>query len=771
MVENISLDVLGILRRRWGVVLLGVASCLSLGTIYAIVAPKTYSSETHILVMRNNPDLPVSSTHSYGQPPQQEIGDALLATHMEIIRSPRVIGDAVDKRKLETLASIEEELDPELVQIDHRRAVIAYVMDQLHIERGGKQLDDAPLTFRAEFRHTNPEDAATALMGVVEAYQDFLKSTLQDVNSEAANLIESSKDELSADIRQLERQYQDFRMKTPMLTVGAGNLNKFQIRLGLLQTELTRLELRESELKSRLAILKSTAKKQIVSSFSDLERLGLIDNRDVERLSLLVSVERGDANTNEVFQAAQPVRTVTEEAEIERLLSMKMALREERRRLGDTHPRVIDLQNSLDELQEYIDEKRKSVGNPDEVKLVRSGTLVSVYEKVLEKDLDDVATQLQKVRSSIEEEEQAAVELVADELKNDSMREELDRTKTLQLAVIEWLRQRSMMSGYGGFITEVLAAPQYGEKAWPKIPIVLAASLCLGLLFGSGAALLVDLGDNSFRSTMEIEQVIGAPMLGAMSKVPFRRSKDLDPSVSHEVVVYHQPMSINAESYRQIRTSLMFRPEAKSLRVLQLTSPNQGDGKTLTAANLAASLAQTGKRVLLIDCDLRRPRISELFSRENSRGLAEVLQDQLEIHDAIADTAIGRLAILPSGKIPANPAELLQSRQFEEMLGVVREKFDLVLLDTPPLLAVSESASLAPATDGVVICLRTGNTTRPEAERAVRVLGGVGVKPLGFVVNDIDRLIRKGEEAKYGGTYYGRKNQKYFNNEFSSTVS
>jgi capsular exopolysaccharide synthesis family protein len=712
--------------------------------------------------MRKNPDLPVQAGHNYGQPPQQEIGDALLATHMEIIRSSRVIGDAVDARKLEHIPSIVEELDPELVKIDHRRAVIDYIIEQLLVERGGAELDYAPLTMNVEFRHTDAEVAGVVMAGIVESYQEFLRETLQDVNSEAAELITEAKDELAADIRQLEEQYERFRLKTPMLTLGAGNLNKHQIRLGLLQTEMTRLELREAELRSRLEILAETSAGTRTSSFSELERLGLIDHRDVDRLSLLVSVERGDANSSEVFQAAQPTRSTMEEAEVERLLSLQSALREERRRLGENHPRVVDLQLAYKETKDFLDKKRNSVTGPEKVEPVRSGTLVAVYEKVLRKDLEDVGRQLDQVKKSIENEEQSAVLLVKDELKDDSLKEELVRTKTLQLAVIEWLRQRSMMSNHGSFITEVIRAPEIGEKTWPKLPIVLAAGLCLGLLFGGGSAIAVDLGDRSFRSSQEVEQVVGAPMLGAMMRLKFQPGDGTDKSVSPEVVVYHQPMSVAAEAYRHIRTSLMFRREGGPLRWIQVTSPNPGDGKTLTAANLAASMAQTGKRVLLIDADLRRPRVSTLFSLAHNSGLAEILRTEAEPMDLVRPTAIHRLSVLPSGSCKENPAELLQSATFTNLLQVYQDKFDLIFIDSPPILAVSEATSMSREVDGIVLCLRTANTPRPEAERAIRQLASVGTKPCGFVVNDIDRLVRKGDELEYSGDYYGKKHRQYY---------
>ncbi len=451
-----------------------------------------------------------------------------------------------------------------------------------------------------------------------------------------------------------------------------------------------------------------------------------------------------------------------EEAESEKLLTMQLSLVEEKRRLGDSHPRVKDLENSIEEMSEFLERKRKSVNDPANVAKLGSGTLVAVYSKMLEKDLEDIQRQVKEIKNGIATEEEAAVALVADELKNENMKEELDRTKSLQMAVIEWLRQRSMMEGQGGFITEVLAAPQYGEKSWPKLPIVLAASLCLGLFGGSSLALLVDLSDSSFRSTAEIEQVVGAPLIGALPTTKFLKGKNGETSISAEVVTFHQPMSVASESYRQVRTSLMFRADGKPLNLLQFTSPNPGDGKTLTAVNVANSLAQTGKRVLLVDCDLRRPRVGSLFGLSEVKGLSEVLREACELDEAIHATKAARLSVMPSGQTPSNPAELLQSHAFQNLLEVVREKFDIVVVDSPPLLAVSEATSLAQSVDGVVICLRTENTTRPEADRAIRLLQGVGVTPLGFVVNDIDRLVSQGDEEKYSGKYYGRKHMKYF---------
>lgn len=762
-----ALDLWGVLRRRWLIVFLGIAGGIALAVLYALVAPKRYSSQVEVLVMRKDQGLPMMAQNQQGQVPEQEIGDALLATHMEIIRSPRVVGAAVDNHQLEQLESIRGELDPELARLDHRRAVITYIIEQLIVERGGEELAYAPLTFVTEFRHTNPADTATVLTAITDAYQDFMAKTLQGANGEASDLIQQARDDLAVEIDQLEEEYREFRQTTPLLMLGPDQLSKNQIRLATLHRELIQLQLRESELESRAVILARTDDNRSMDRFSDLERLGLIDNRDVERLALLVTVERGDANANESFVAQQPARTSAATTEMDSLLSLKIRLREEKSRLGEQHPKVMELADAVRDVEQYLEAKQRSLKATDDGPEVRSGTLVSAYAKVIDKDLEDIRQRIGFVREQIEREEDESVDLVDDELRDQEIRDELYATKQLQLAVIDRLRQLAVMESYGGFVTEILRAPEFGELAWPILPLVLAAGICLGSLTGGGLALLVDLGDRSFRTTAEIEAALGAPMLGAVGAMKFRRGKGKSKRVSTELVVYHHPESPQAEAYRHLRTALMFRPGGKSLKLLQMTSPNPSDGKTLTTANLAASLAQTGKQVLLVDCDLRRPRIGKLFGFEDMAGLSNVLQSRAEIPDVIYPTEVESLSVMPSGPRPNQPSELMQSSGFFAFLEAIREKFDYVLLDSTPLLAVSESTSICQRVDGVIVALRTRNTTRPEAERAAQRLGSVGVEPVGFVVNDIDHLARLGDEGKYGYQYQygaGGKAEKYFRN-------
>jgi polysaccharide biosynthesis transport protein len=755
-----TIDLFGVLRRRWWTVLLGTLLGVGAAVAYYFVAPRVYGSTAEMLVMRKDPEMPMRMQQAPDQM-EQEVGDKLLATHMEIIRSQRVIDAAITTRKLNELPVLQSMLDSEVAKVDPRRAAIEYISDCLDVERGGRGLEYEPLTFVVDLRHGSPTESATILQAIVEAYQDFLSSTLQGVNSEAASLIAAARQDLGTDIKQQQERYRDFRMNTSLLNLTEDGLNKHQIRLMQLETEQTRLELRLSEIDSRLKILNEASQAGELA-YSDFDRLGLIDKTDVDRLALLVTVERGDATQDEVFQADLPTRESTAQAEADRLLTLQMQLREERSRLGDQHPKVVDLQSAVREVSQFVNSKKADLSALDGRTKVASGPLVSAYSKMLQKDREDVQRRLELIRTSVANEELQAKSLVADQLKDDEMKDDLDRTKELQLAVIERLRQLNMLGDFGGYVTEVIQRVQVGELVWPSLPLVLAGGLCLGLLGGCGMGLLIDLGDRHFRSTAEVEELFGSSLLGSIGKLKGKLGRSTDRLLSAELVAYHQPQSPAAESFRHLRTGLFFHKEAGRLKVLQATSANQGEGKTLILANLAISLSQTGRRVLVVDADLRRPRCSTLFNVSDASGLSDVLTGRAEAMDAIQETSVPHLSILPSGPRPSNPSELLGTKLMENLLGMLREKYDYVLIDSPPLLAVSDPASLAPRVDGVLVCVRAGQTTRPEAHQAQQTLSSVGVKPAGIIVGDVQSLARYGADNQYGTGYYGDRAAKYY---------
>ena len=272
-----------------------------------------------------------------------------------------------------------------------------------------------------------------------------------------------------------------------------------------------------------------------------------------------------------------------------------------------------------------------------------------------------------------------------------------------------------------------------------------ALGLAAGLVLGLGAAFLRESLDDRLISKEAVEHAGGAPVLALTPAVTsWRRQK------KPLVVTIADPTSPAAESYRSLRTSLQFARQGQPLRTIVLTSPGVDEGKTATLANLAVVFAQAGERVVVVSGDLRRPRIGDFFELDEQVGLTSILLGQRTLEEALLPVpGFGRLALLPSGPIPPNPAELLNSAQAQEIFARLRHHFDLVLIDSPPVLPVTDPAVLARHADATLLLAAAGQTRRADLHRAVEKLDQVNAKILGIVLNKVTRQT----ERNYGYTY------------------
>jgi capsular exopolysaccharide synthesis family protein len=261
------------------------------------------------------------------------------------------------------------------------------------------------------------------------------------------------------------------------------------------------------------------------------------------------------------------------------------------------------------------------------------------------------------------------------------------------------------------------------------------------LIVGSGSAVAVDRSNRAFHSPTEVAHDLELPLLACVND--FHDSLDsVDPGASPidaSILAVHQPTSLEAEAIRGLRTALYFGSPDKQVHVVQLTSPLANDGKSVLSANLAVSMAQSGKRVLLIDADLRQQRIAQLLGVSTDGGLSRVIAGDEELPDAVQSTAVSNLFVLPSGPIPPNPAELLASARFAQLIEVTRGQYDFVIIDSPPVLAVNDPLSIAPHVDGLVVVVRLTKNSRPAAERCRDMIRKAGIRTLGVVVNGLPR--------------------------------
>jgi succinoglycan biosynthesis transport protein ExoP len=261
-----------------------------------------------------------------------------------------------------------------------------------------------------------------------------------------------------------------------------------------------------------------------------------------------------------------------------------------------------------------------------------------------------------------------------------------------------------------------------------------------------GIGFLVEYLDDTIKSPDDVNQALGLETLGIIG----RRDNG-----GGELVITERPRSPVAEAYRALRTNVRFSSLDSPLRTLLVTSPGVTEGKSVTVANLATAMAQAGLKVVAVDGDLRRPRQHKLFALERSEGLTQSLLDgRVDGHLCAAEQVEG-LSVLPSGELPPNPADLLGSQRMQGLLDDLAAQADVVIIDSPPLLPVTDAAVLAQHVDGVLLVVEAGRTRRGAAQHAVESLRQVNANVLGVVLNAVPR--RRGG----GYSYYYYYDQYY----------
>ncbi len=389
-----------------------------------------------------------------------------------------------------------------------------------------------------------------------------------------------------------------------------------------------------------------------------------------------------------------------------------------------------------------------------------------------QKKVDDLYAQLEaearRAMRELEERYQAAL------TSESSLGSEVERLKKEALALgplqVEYARlvrgQKADEENYDRLIGRLQSSEQesrneqtnideheYARAAYqvsPRMKVNVSLAAMLSMMLGVALAFLLDYLDRTIKSAEDVERAVGAPLLGVIPVVSDVAAGDT-PKAQRErdLYVFENPTSRAAECCRSIRTNILFSAADRPMKVITVSSPRPREGKTTTTIYMGTTMAQSGQRVLLIDTDLRRPRLHKSLGISKNRGLTNLILGDAEIDDVIKTTDIPNLFVLACGPQPPNPAELLLTNRFKVVLRELASRFDRILLDSPPVLAVTDAVVLSRLSDGVMLIAQAGKTQLEDVSMAARQFKDVEATILGVIMNDMDISDRR-----YGGYYY-----------------
>ena len=576
----------------------------------------------------------------------------------------------------------------------------------------GKKDDIISVSFDSPW----PDEAELIVYEVVESYRRYQSTTKQTTAGGVLKILEKARKKADGKWNESYEKLILSQKKHPVLSL-KDDRGSFLVRgLSTLHEELAAAQ-------SAAIVAKAT--------YEAAEQM----QGDPERLRQLVESQFGRVGTTPFNQ---------EKVQLHRDASqLQLELADLQRQVTSDHPAVESLESKIARIKGELEALDRTTGEAY-LELARQQWLVAREREteldqryrtqlVEAQELGAKATELAKLESEVSKTEKM-LDILDDRIKEVDVTEKAD---VLNINILEY--------------AEVEDEPSKPEKAR-----IMGAALVAGLILGAGLALLVDWKDHRFRSADEITAILGVPVLGVVPSMSRKASRP-----DHGQQVSRASSSMIAEAYRTIRTAVYFGAPNGEARTILVTSPSPGDGKSTTASNLAIAMAQAGQRTLLMDSDFRKPVQHVIFEMDDKQGLSSVLSGQATLDEVLRPSEVAGLDVLRCGPLPPNPSEFINSDAFREMLEELAVKYDRVVIDSPPVMAVSDARILAAGCDITLLVLRAEKSTRKASEQARDGLLAVGGHLLGVVVNDAHHRREGygygyyGGYGQYGG-YYGR---------------
>jgi len=692
---------LRVVRRRRAMVVNCVMLSSALGIAYYAVAPRLYESSARLLIIEQKQD----QIASMGDPSAAE---STMATHCELVASPVVLQGAIERLAPADRVDLVDKPPQEWVK------TLARGLSATNTRRTN--------LINVRYRSRRPQAAAAVVRAVIESYLDFVRKNHQGSAAELKTVLTEGRDRAARELAEKQGQLQKLRLQIGRLALPAdqGVVDPIVQRAMQLNDSLIEATRRRIELESTLASVRDA-----LATGADVNQHLAGMEQSVGQQMTLMSL--GLSTQDLEVQADQEKKLITAQEELQRLGAF----------YGPNHPRISELAQQIAGLQAYLRDYRTNLGKRFDP--AQNAELGAMVKSMLEQAVQQAAQRERQLTTAFEtaRDEAARYSSGVDQVKmleRDVARaEDLHGVLCHSIANVDFRQEQAPLQAT--VVSEPLAARR---AASPQLRLVAVVCLALGLTAGAAIVYVQDVLDDRFESPEELAAQLGVPVLALV--------RDLEPLAGEGLGAVHThaaPTSPAAEAFRTLRTAVTLNAAASGRLLVSSSEP--GDGKTTVTVNLAVAFAQSGKRTLLIDADLRKPGLTTRLALKSHAGVADLLLSDQPIGEAAAEfihhAEEPGLDVLPTGMRRPNPAELLGSPRFAELIAWAESQYDQVLVDCPPVLAVSDAQIVGRMVDGALLVVRPEKNHRRLVVRAVDGFHSTGCPVLGVVANGISNEL------------------------------
>lgn len=746
-----KIDLYGAILRRKFIIILFAFFGAGVGYLLYSQAKPFYASSLRLMIWVQTPPTIVN-----GEIVPQTVS---MAKQQSLIASNLVLSNAIRSGEFEKLDTFKGSLGPV--------GALKKMLKVMPVEKNADALD---LTLTGPVSEELPQ----MLEQILEAYKTIIEDDALSAGKEAIGLIERLQQRLEEDQKADQTKYYSL-LKNLNLT----SENEAGKWVNPSTADIQRLK-NERDVSSKLLEGLDQKLKALRAAFEGETNLSKQLILIEAKKALQVPEERMDADLEKVRGNVIRVQGRLDALD-GRIFDLTTQRDELRKKFGPRHQTIATLENSLQafgvkrsEMVEELEslnagsetkiEGQKKVDSQNEPR-TKDTDLLKLYATKLMFEKNIANKQFEKLSEEIQNLETRSKAIAVDMAEVNMLKAQINERRDAVAKILDKLSAINVLStNYTTTKVRVIDPASGAIQVAPKLMTYLSIATLIASMLGVGLAILIDQSDLAYRTPLDIQHSLGVPVI---CKIPKIKTKKALPgqSASPILVTVHNPQSPASETFRAARTALLFSSQQNNTKVFLFTSPSPGDGKSTSSSNLAVSLAQAKKRVVIVDADFRRPRVQQNFGIDIEPGCVEVLNGTLSLDEAIRPCEFqSNLFLLTSGGRPKDAAELIASTEFADMIEKLREKFDIVIIDSPPILPVADSTSLSSVVDGVFLVIRIRKGVMLAASKAKERLDMVQAKILGVIVNGMDENVYYSEYGMYyRGAYYSGSGRYYEN--------